>query len=155
MDICLERADLLTFRLCCVFFMQSYAVLIACVPFPWGVWGSMWYRFLIIAWSFIEHHYRNDPMFSDRQVWANSRQSKNGAVWSESTLFAIPSASFVHITLSNLSKLRKLRIALQIYMVFIFKELKPINIKIWQARFRWTAISNKKRIPKRGFYGPP
>ena len=34
--------------------------------------------------------YRNDPMFSDRYVWANSAGS---------TLFAIPSASFGLITL--------------------------------------------------------
>ena len=39
--------------------------------------------------------YRNDPKFSDRQVWTNSA----GAVWSESTLFAILSASFGLITL--------------------------------------------------------
>ena len=33
--------------------------------------------------------YRNDPKFSDRYAWAN-----RGTVWSGSTLFAIPSASF-------------------------------------------------------------
>ena len=37
MDICWKRADLLAFRLCFL-----YAVLIVCVPFPCGVWGSMW-----------------------------------------------------------------------------------------------------------------
>ena len=44
----------------------------------------------------------NDPKFPDRQVWANSvdpDQTARGAVWSESTLFAIPSASFESITL--------------------------------------------------------
>ena len=47
--------------------------------------------------------YRNVPKFSDRQVWANSADPDQtaplqtapwGAVWSGSTLFAIPSASF-------------------------------------------------------------
>ena len=42
--------------------------------------------------------YRNVPKFSDRQVWAYSADpdqiAPRGAVWSASTLFAIPSASF-------------------------------------------------------------
>ena len=46
--------------------------------------------------------YRNDPKFSDRQVYANSadpdQTAPRGAVWSGSTLFAIPSASSGHIT---------------------------------------------------------
>ena len=47
--------------------------------------------------------YRNDPKFSDGQAWANSadpdQTAPRGAVWSGSTLFAIPSASFGLITL--------------------------------------------------------
>ena len=46
--------------------------------------------------------YHNVPKFSDRQVWATSAdpdQTARGAVWSGSTLFAIPSASFGCITL--------------------------------------------------------
>ena len=47
--------------------------------------------------------YRNNPKFSDRQVWANSadpdQTAPRGAVWSGSTLFAIPSASFGRSTL--------------------------------------------------------
>ena len=47
--------------------------------------------------------YRNDPKFSDRYAWANSADPDQtaplGAVWSGSTLFAIPSASFGLITL--------------------------------------------------------
>ena len=44
--------------------------------------------------------YRNDPTFSDRYAWANSAdRDQRGAVWSGSTLFAIPSASFGLITL--------------------------------------------------------
>ena len=43
------------------------------------------------------------PKFADRQVWANSADPDQtapwGVVWSESTLFAIPSASFGCITL--------------------------------------------------------
>ena len=42
--------------------------------------------------------YRNDPKFSDRHAWANSADSDQ-TVWSRSTLFAIPSASFELITL--------------------------------------------------------
>ena len=50
--------------------------------------GSLWYR--------------NDPKFSDRYDWANSAdpdQTAPRAVWSGSTLFAIPSASFGLTTL--------------------------------------------------------
>ena len=36
--------------------------------------------------------YRNDPKFSDRYAWANSADPDQTAVWSGSTLFAIPSA---------------------------------------------------------------
>ena len=47
--------------------------------------------------------YRNDPKFSDRYAWANSadpdQNAPRGAVWSGSTLFAIPSASFGLISL--------------------------------------------------------
>ena len=47
--------------------------------------------------------YRNDPKFLDRQVWANSadpdQTAPREAVWSVSTLFAIPAASFVCNTL--------------------------------------------------------
>ena len=45
------------------------------------------------------------PKFSDRQVLANSadpdQTAPRGAVWSGSTLFAILSASFGHITLQQ------------------------------------------------------
>ena len=42
------------------------------------------------------HDYHNDRKFLDRQVWANSVDPDQGLgpVWSGSTLFAIPSASF-------------------------------------------------------------
>ena len=47
--------------------------------------------------------YCNDPKFSDREVWANSadpdQTAPRGAIWSGSTLFAIPSALFGLITL--------------------------------------------------------
>ena len=47
-------------------------------------------------------NYRNDPKFSDGHVWANSadpdQTAPRGAVWSGSTLFAIPSTSFGLIT---------------------------------------------------------
>ena len=46
---------------------------------------------------------RNVPKFLDIQIWANSadpdQTAPRGAVWSGSTLFAIPSASFGYITL--------------------------------------------------------
>ena len=49
------------------------------------------------------NQYRNDPKFTDRQVWANSadpdQTAPRGAVWSGATLFAIPSVSFGCITL--------------------------------------------------------
>ena len=43
------------------------------------------------------------PMFSEWQVWVNNvdpDQTAQGAVWSRSTLFAIPSASFGYITVT-------------------------------------------------------
>ena len=45
--------------------------------------------------------YRIDPKFSDRYAWANSADPDQTSprVWSESTLFAILSASFGLITL--------------------------------------------------------
>ena len=44
--------------------------------------------------------YRNGPKFSDRQVLANSVDpDPRAAVWSESTMFAIPSTAFGPITL--------------------------------------------------------
>ena len=47
--------------------------------------------------------YRNIPKFLDGQVWANSadpdQTAARGAVWSGTALFAIPFASFGHITL--------------------------------------------------------
>ena len=51
--------------------------------------------------------YRTVPKFSDRQVWANSvdpdqTAPTGGAVWSGSTLFAIPFASFGSITLRKI-----------------------------------------------------
>ena len=56
---------------------------------------------LIANW--IQISYRNDPKFSGRYAWANSadpdQTAPEGAVWSGSTLFAIPSASFGLITL--------------------------------------------------------
>ena len=49
------------------------------------------------------YKYRNDPKFLDRYAWANSadpdQTAPRGAIWSGSTLFAILSASFGHITL--------------------------------------------------------
>ena len=42
---------------------------------------------------------RHFPKFSDRQVWANSVDPDQTAPRSGSTLFAIPSARFGHITL--------------------------------------------------------
>ena len=50
-----------------------------------------------------QYKHRNDPKFLDRQVWANSvdpdQTAPREAVWSGSTLFAIPCASFGFITL--------------------------------------------------------
>ena len=55
-------------------------------------------HFLHAAHDVVFEDYRNDPKFSDRFAWANSadpdQTAPRGAVWSGSTLFAIPSASF-------------------------------------------------------------
>ena len=66
--------------------------------------------------------YRNFPKFSDRQVWANSadpdQTAPRGAVWSGSTLFAIPSASFGCITLRKHHLVQLLGWLQQIFWVF-------------------------------------
>ena len=53
-------------------------------------------KYHIYSNKFIE--YRNDHIFSDRQVWTNSvdpdQNAPTGADWSGSTLFAIPSTNF-------------------------------------------------------------
>ena len=69
--------------------------------FPW-IYVSSDLQFLAVL--HIET-YHNDPKFLDTYAWANSADpdqtapSPRGAVWSGSTLFAIPSASFGLITL--------------------------------------------------------
>ena len=60
---------------------------------------------LLFTSDMIDIDYRNDPKFSDRHAWANSADPDQTAprlllaVWSGSTLFAIPSPSFGLITL--------------------------------------------------------
>ena len=60
-------------------------------------------QFVVLKMSEAILNYSNVPKFSDRQVLANSadpdQTAPRGAVWSGSTLFAIPSASFGCITL--------------------------------------------------------
>ena len=52
------------------------------------------YEAVILCDCMIKWLYRNDPKFSDRYAWANSadpdQTAPRGAVWSGSTLFAIP-----------------------------------------------------------------
>ena len=52
--------------------------------------------FLRFRYKFTELHH-NDLKFSDREVWANRPDltASEGAVWSGSTLFVIPSATFI------------------------------------------------------------
>ena len=70
---------------------------------------------------FIVLFYRNDPKFSDRYAWANSadpdQTAPRGAVWSGSTLFAIPSASFRLITLRQSHTIQILEWLQQIFWV--------------------------------------
>ena len=57
------------------------------------MYGKTW-----VGRSGLNLFYRNDLKFSDRYAWANcanpDQTAPRGAVWSGSTLFAIPSASF-------------------------------------------------------------
>ena len=57
-------------------------------------------------------HYRNDPKFSDRQARAKSadpdQTASRGAVWSGSTLFVIPSASFRSLVVQILGWLQQI-----------------------------------------------
>ena len=69
----------------------------------WNQCGKCIFSPFWSAYLFLIYH--NDPKFLDRQVWANSADpdrtapltAPRGAVWSGSSLFAIPSASFGHI----------------------------------------------------------
>ena len=45
MAICWEKAVLLAFHLCC---FNCSAVLVVCVPFPFGVWGRMWNLIVLV-----------------------------------------------------------------------------------------------------------
>ena len=71
-----------------------------------------------IVYLILVQIYRNFPKFSDRQVWANNAdpdQTAPRAVWSASTLFAIPSASFGCITLRKSHRVQRLRWLQQIF----------------------------------------
>ena len=65
--------------------------------------GAVWSGSALFAQAYLSENVgslrRNFPKFSDRQVWANSADPDQTAVWSGSTLFAIPSASIGLITL--------------------------------------------------------
>ena len=66
---------------------------------PWSncSWRWIWV-YTVYPRPVCPNTYRNFSKFSDRQVWANSSDldqiAPRGAVWSESALFAVPSASF-------------------------------------------------------------
>ena len=75
------------------------------IVFLWKIattFHILWPKWLLMVEAKLEM-YHNDPKFSDRYAWANSadpdQTAPRGAVWSGSTLFAIPSASFGLITL--------------------------------------------------------
>ena len=63
-------------------------------------WGK---RVCVGFYGSVDTIYHNDPKFLDRYAWADSadpdQTAARGAVWSGSTLFAIPSALFGLITL--------------------------------------------------------
>ena len=50
-------------------------------------------------WYHFKKDYCNDPKFLDRWVWANSADPDQTTVWSGTSLFAIPFASFWQNTL--------------------------------------------------------
>ena len=68
------------------------------VKVEWKVYASWLTPYMVACAVYIHHRYPNDPKFSDRHAWASSadpdQTAPRGAVWSGSTLFAIPSASF-------------------------------------------------------------
>ena len=70
---------------------------------PYHIIGTFSGNFTTAGRIYVTHSYRNEPKFSDGYAWANSadpdQTAPRGAVWSGSTLFAIPSASFGLITL--------------------------------------------------------
>ena len=71
-------------------------------PISYSIMRLLWRRVIMMV-LIIYMYYRYFPKFSDGQVWANradpDQTAPRGAVWSWSTLFAIPSASFGCITL--------------------------------------------------------
>ena len=89
--------------------------------------------------------YRNDPKFSDRQVWANSvdpdQTAPRGAVWSGSTLFAALSNIFwmhhstvkAHFSISNFSIITAIFSGVQIYRIFMVLHME-ITVKLLKIR---------------------
>ena len=93
--------------------------------------------------------YCNDLKFSDRQVWANStdpdQTAPRGAVWSGSTLFAIPAASFGCITLRKPSCSNFRVITANFLGVWIFKSLTVLSVHLVSLWLRW---ANNRAISK-------
>ena len=75
----------------------------------------------------IINDYRYDPKFLDIQVWANNadpdQTAPRGTVWSGSTLFAIPFASFGRITPCKIHNLAKFSIITVFFLVSKFLEV--------------------------------
>ena len=81
---------------------------------------------------YLNASYRNFPKFSDRQAWANSadpdQTAPRGTVWSGSTLFAIPSASFECITLKETPSCSTFRVITTNFLgVWIFRKFTVIS----------------------------
>ena len=91
-------------------------------------------------WEIWCNNYCNDPKFSDRYAWANSadpdQTAPRGAVWSGSTLFAIPSASFrlfysIEPHTSNFRVITTNVLGIQIFRKFMVPEYRVIRV-LWK-----------------------
>ena len=78
--------------LCIVLLMQQLCPCLSIKTPEYSLWSKY------SCCNIVNVYYPNDPKFSDRQVCANSadpdQTAPRGAVWSGSSLFAIPLASF-------------------------------------------------------------
>ena len=95
--------------------------------------------------------YHNYPKFPERQVSANSadpdQTAPRGAVWSGSTLFAIPSASFGCITLRKRHPVQLLGWLQQMFWASEYLGSLPIRMFTVHGSRWWSWWSLRKYLP--------
>ena len=121
--------------------LKSYQLLASSKTTAWSVPTSN--KICRSPYNTSTNTYCNNPKFSDRYAWANSadpdqtapRGAPRGAVWSGSTLFAIPCASFGLITLWQSHIVQSLEWLQQIFRVSEY--LGNLRYASWHALLDW------------------